>query len=116
MRPPRPPDVDALVSFLPTERGGRHTGALSGYRPCHLVRPDYLTSGHHEYKDKAVVMPGESAETEIWFLTPEHYPHCMAEGDDIRIQEGSRLVGHAKILKIHNALLERIEDAEQAAT
>lgn len=109
MRPPRQPDVEALVSFLPSEQGGRRNGALSGYRPCHLVRPDYLTSGQHEYKSKAVVMPGESAETEIWFLAPEQYPHCLAVGDDIRIQEGSRLVGHAKILKIYNTLLTRIE-------
>lgn len=115
MRPPRQPDVDALVSFLPTEQGGRHTGAISGYRPCHLVLPDYLTSGHHEYKGKAVVMPGESAETQIWFHSPEHYPHSIAEGDDIRIQEGSRIVGYAKILRIYNALLERIEEQDASS-
>lgn len=107
MRPSRQPDVDALVTFLPTEQGGRHTGAISGYRPCHLVQADYLSSGHHEYRDRDVVMPGESAEAEIWFLSPEHYPHCLRVGDVIRIQEGSRLVGHAEIKQIHNALLQK---------
>lgn len=107
MRPPRHPDVEAIVTFLTTEEGGRHTGARSGYRPCHLVRPDYLTSGQDEYKDKEIVMPGESVMAEIWFITPEVYPHCMTVGDNIRVQEGSRLVGHAKIQRIMNPLLEK---------
>lgn len=106
MRPPRQPDIEAEVTFLATATGGRSTPAWSGYRPNHLVRPDYLTSGHHEYKDKDKVLPGESAITEIWFLTPEHYPHSMQVGDVIRVQEGAWLVGYAKVLKIHNKVLQ----------
>lgn len=81
--------------------------AFSGYRPNHLVLPDYLTSGHHEYKDKEAVLPGESAVTEIWFLAPDQYPQSMYEGKEIRIQEGSRLVGHAKVLRVLNEILKR---------
>jgi translation elongation factor EF-Tu-like GTPase len=105
MRPTRQPDIEAEVTFLPIGDGGRSTPALSGYRPNHLVLSDYLTSGHHEYKDKERVLPGESAITEIWFLSPEQYPKSMRVGKVIRVQEGSRLVGHAKVLKVFNEAL-----------
>ena len=107
MRPEREPDIEAVVTFIPTVEGGRHSPAFSGYRPNHLVLPDYLTTGHHEYKEKERVMPGESAETEIWFITPEAYPNCMFEGREIRVQEGSRLVGHARVLKVLNPILQK---------
>ena len=105
MRPPRQPDIEAEVTFLAPADGGRSTPAKSGYRPNHLVLPDYLTSGHHEYRDKDQVLPGESAITEIWFLSPEQYPKSMSVGKIIRVQEGSRLVGHAKVLKVYNEVL-----------
>lgn len=107
MRPPRQPDIEAEVTFLATRDGGRSTPAVSGYRPNHLVLPDYLTSGHHEYKDKASVQPGESATTDIWFLAPEQYPKSMSIGKVIRVQEGGRLVGHAKVLKVYNQVLQK---------
>ena len=105
MRPPRQPDIEAEVTFLPTADGGRSVPAKSGYRPNHLVLPDYLTSGHHEYKDKEQVLPGESAITEIWFLSPDRYPKSMSVGKVIQVQEGSRVVGHAKVLKVYNEVL-----------
>jgi len=106
MRPPRQPDIEAQVTFLATDDGGRSTPALSGYRPNHLVLPDYLTSGHHEYKDKDQVLPGESAIADIWFLAPDQYPHSMQMGAVINVQEGSRLVGHAKVVKTYNKVLQ----------
>jgi len=71
-----------------------------------MLRPGYLTSGYHKYKDKDQVLPGESAITDIWFLSPERYPHSIQVGSVIRVQEGSRLVGHAKVLKVYNKFLE----------
>lgn len=106
MRPPRQPDVEAEVTFIPTAEEGRSTPAWSGYRPLHLVLPDCLTSGHHEYKNKEQVLPGESAITEIWFLAPDQHPKSLQVGKIIPVQEGSRLVGHAKILKILNEVLQ----------
>ncbi len=94
------------MTFLATADGGRSTPAKAGYRPNHLVLPDYLTSGHHEYKTKDEVLPGESAITDIWFLAPDQYPKSMHIGKIIQVQEGSRLVGHAKVLKIYNEVLQ----------
>jgi translation elongation factor EF-Tu-like GTPase len=107
MRPPRDPDIEAKVIFLAPSEGGRTSSAFSGYRPNHLVLPDYLTSGHHEYKDTEEVPAGGSAIAEIWFLAPEHYPHCMYVGREIPVQEGARLVAHATVLRVINPNLQK---------
>lgn len=66
----RKPDVEAEVTFLSTEEGGRKTPIVSGYRPNHLIKPDYLTSGQHEYLDVNQVFPGQTVCANIWFITP----------------------------------------------
>jgi translation elongation factor EF-Tu-like GTPase len=103
----RAPDIEAEVTYLPTSSGGRTNPVYSGYRPNHLIRDDYLTSGYHEYLDKEEVAPGERARAHIWFITPEVYPHTMWIGKEIRVQEASRLVGYAKVIRVFNKTLER---------
>jgi len=103
----RAPDIEAEVTYLPTSEGGRTIPARSGYRPNHLVMDGYLTSGHHEYLDKEEVAPGEMAKAHIWFITPDLYSQSMWIGREIRVQEGSRLVGYAKITQIFNKVLEK---------
>jgi translation elongation factor EF-Tu-like GTPase len=98
-------DIEAIITFLGTNEGGRTHFCVSGYRPDHLIKDDYLTTGVHQYKDKIKVLPGESAIGTITFITPEAYPHCLWEGKTMNIQEGSRIVGHAKVTKIYNDLL-----------
>jgi translation elongation factor EF-Tu-like GTPase len=105
--PPRPPDIEALVAFLPTSGGGRKTAARTGYRPAHLVKDGYLTTGQHEYPLQDCVSPGESAAANIWFLTPEVYPHSMWIGKAIPVQEGHRVVALALVTKILNTALKR---------
>ncbi len=99
-------DVEAEVSFFATDQGGRQGYALSGYRPHHLVREDYLTSGIHKFIGKEKVYPGETVQAQITFISPEAYPGCLWVGKVINFQEGSRVVGHAKITKIMNKILE----------
>ena len=101
-------DIEAEVYFLTPEEGGRHTPAIIGYRPNHLMNGDYLTSGMHIYLDQDYVFPGHIARTGITFISPEHYPHCLEVGMKIRVQEASRLVGYAKVTKIFNKLLEKL--------
>jgi elongation factor Tu len=103
----RAPDVEAEITFLPTAEGGRTTPALSGYRPNHKIKTDYLTSGVHYYYDREEVAPGETALGTITFITPEAYPHSLRVGQEIEIQEGARVYGRAKITKIFNPLLEK---------
>lgn len=95
------PDVEVLFEFNGTKR---HPAA-DGYRPCHLVTEDYLTTGVHHYYGTDTVPPDGTAKGTITFITPEAYPHCLWVGKKINIQEGTRIVGHATVLKVLNPLL-----------
>ena len=96
------PDIEAVVTFLPTESGGRQGPARSGYRPVHAVLPDYLTSGEHRYLDREWVGPGETARAYIKFIAPEHYPRSLWPGKVISVQEGARVIGRAEIVRVLN--------------
>lgn len=100
----REPDVEAIFRFIRPEEGGRKL-CVSGYRPAHKVKEDYLTTGIHHYYDREVVYPGEFIWGTITFITPEYYPHCLWGGKIISIQEGARVVGYAEITKIFNEIL-----------
>lgn len=96
------PDVEVVFEFNTT----RKTPAKSGYRPQHLVKDDYLTTGIHKYYNVDQVAPGETAYGTITFLSPESYPHCLYKGKKLQISEGERIVGYATILKVLNPLLD----------
>lgn len=106
-RPGDPGDCEAVVTFLSTEEGGRQGPARSGYRPHHRVRDDYLTTGIHQYIDQEWVQPGESARAYITFITPEAYPRCLWIGRVLYVQEGSKVVASARIVRVFNAVLDR---------
>ncbi len=105
----REPDIEAIVSLLPTASGGRSGPAFSGYRPAHLVMDGLLTSGVHEYHGVDRVLPGESVRATITFLAPEEYPGCLWEGRVLSVQEGGRVVGQATVIRILNPVLRRAE-------
>jgi translation elongation factor EF-Tu-like GTPase len=102
----RSPDIEAEITLLPTTEGGRTLPAFSGYRPQHRIRDDYQTSGTHQYFDCDSLLPGQTVRGTITFITPEVYPHCLWVGRVLDIQEGSRVIGRARITRIMNALLE----------
>ena len=76
---------------------------------CSFSNDDYLTTGTHNYFGKDEVLPGETVFGTITFITPEAYAHCLWEGKVINIQEGSKIIGHAKVTKIMNELLKTEE-------
>lgn len=104
---PRSPDIEAIVSLLSTAEGGRSMPARSGYRPQHRLPTDYQTSGMHQYIDTDELAPGESARATIVFVTPEAYPNSIRAGDVLDVMEGGRILGHATVLRVLNASLER---------
>lgn len=97
-----PPDIEVIFSF----NGVRKTAVAQGYRPDHLVKDRYLTTGIHHYYNVESVEPNGCAKGTITFLTPEAYPHCLWIGKRINIQEGFRIVGYATIVKIFNPVLQ----------
>lgn len=96
------PDAEVKFEFNMT----RKTPAKSGYRPHHLVKDDYMTTGVHQYFNMEQIAPGETAYGTITFITPEAYPHCLYEGKVIQISEGERIVGYATVIKVLNPLLD----------
>ncbi|MNJ47268.1 Elongation factor Tu [compost metagenome] len=98
-------DVEAKITFLKEEEGGRTRSVLSGYRPNHRVRDNYLTTGTHHYYDKDIVQMGDTVLGTITFIAPESYPRCLWVGKTISIQEGSRVVGYAEITNVFNHIL-----------
>lgn len=97
----RSPDVEVLFEF----NGTRRWPACDGYRPAHLIKADYLTSGVHHYYGQDKAGSNETAKGTITFITPEAYPHCLWIGKKITIQEGAKIVGYATITKILNPVL-----------
>lgn len=95
----REPNIEVIFTC------DRSTPFFDGYRPDHLIKDDYLTTGTHKYYDKDSVKIGESVLGSITFITPEEYPNCLWEGKKISIQEGSKVVGYAVVVKILNELL-----------
>ena len=97
------PDVEVMFRF----NGTRDNPAFDGYRPSHLVKDDYLTTGlHHYYGMEQVASDGEAYGT-ITFISPEHYPGSLWIGKTIMFQEGARVVGQATVLEIFNPVLDR---------
>jgi elongation factor Tu len=101
----RTPDIEVIFEF----NGARKGPAASGYRPMHLVKENYLTTGLHRYFGTETIAPDGTAAGTITFISPEAYPHCMYIGKQINIQEGERTVGTATVTKVLNPLLANTE-------
>ena len=110
-------DPDALVEFalLPAGEGGKTLGVSNGYRPQYLINDDYLTSTDHFFIDSDRVKLGHSCNAFVRFITPEAYPHTLSVGRRIKVQEGSRLVGHATVIEIYNDELNKDRQQEAGA-
>ncbi len=102
------PDIEAFFEF----NGRRTRPCVSGYRPSHRIKDDYLTSGQHYYYGVLAVPPGGTATGLIKFITPEAYPHCLWIGKKIDITEGEHVIGTATVTKIYNSLLKQYDKDE----
>ena len=98
-----PPDLEAEISFLPTEQGGRSAPAPSGYRAAHdFGVGGMLNDAMHEYVGCQSIAPGSSAKANLWFLAPEYQSRRLHPSFRFPVQEGSRIVGHGVILSVIN--------------
>lgn len=102
----RTADVEVEFFF----NGVRKNSVQDGYRPAHLIKANYLTTGIHHYYENSFIPPDGRGIGTITFLTPEEYPHCLWIGKIIPVQEGSRIVGYAKVIRILNPMLSQYEE------
>ena len=92
-------DVEAEVTFLPTEHGGRQGPVASDYRG------QFYYDGHdwdapQEYPDTDWVQLGEKVRAFVDFLSPHEHEGKVYPGMPFLIREGNRVVGYGAITKI----------------
>lgn len=96
------PDVEVLFDFI----GSKRESIFEGYRPTHLVKDDYLTTGIHNYYNLEKTSNCEVKGT-ITFISPDEYPACLWEGKKIKMYEGKNMIGYATIISIFNPILQK---------
>jgi translation elongation factor EF-Tu-like GTPase len=98
---PYPPDIEAEITFVPTEQGGRKSPAISGYRPqFYFGGFDY--DAEQEYPDVESVAPGQTARAYLRFFSPDYIAGKISVGDEFQVREGLRVYAHGQITKIMN--------------
>jgi translation elongation factor EF-Tu-like GTPase len=92
-------DVEARITFLRPEEGGRSSSFSTGYRPQFYYEGlDY--DAIQEYPERAEVYPGETVTVLLHFLHPELLHTRLKLGDSFLIREGSVMVGHGVVRRI----------------
>lgn len=94
--------VQAELTLLSTEEGGRRTAIASGYRPNHVFEGTG-DQGHWFGQivfDGDPMEPGESGPVSVDFMYRPGLRKYLAPGTQWRIQEGARLVGTAVITRV----------------
>jgi translation elongation factor EF-Tu-like GTPase len=109
-RPPSTAHARVIFELTATKMDGSVKHVLSGYRPTYEVRSDYWTSVHHQFETDEGVVTGGRARADVWFISPEAYPHSLWAGRVLNVAEGSRIVGTATIEQVLNPLLAKNAD------
>ena len=92
-------DVEAIVTYLPTEHGGKSKPVTSGYRPqFYYAGQDY--DALHTYPDVSSVAPGESARVFLTFLHPELHVGKVCPGTPFLIREGQKVCGYGTVTRV----------------
>jgi translation elongation factor EF-Tu-like GTPase len=94
-----PPDIEAEITFVRAEDGGRSTPAFSGYRP------QFFYDGHdwdadQEFPDVQSALPGQTVRALLRFLSPEMHVGRLNVGMEFQVREGPRVVARGRVTKI----------------
>jgi elongation factor Tu len=97
--PTYPPDIEAEITFIPTEKGGRKSLAFSGYRPQFYYDGEDWDA-IQEFPDVVSVSPGQTVRTFLRFLSPAAHVGRVHPGMEFQVREGNRVVGHGRVTRI----------------
>ena len=92
-------DIEATVTFLPTEHGGRQGYALSGYRPQFYYDGHDWDAAYH-FADVERVEPGQTVRALLQFISPDAHVGKLKPGSAFLVREGQRIVGYGAVTKI----------------
>jgi translation elongation factor EF-Tu-like GTPase len=93
-------DVEAEITFLASEEGGRRTPALSGYRPQFYCDGQDFVVVMDFFGVAEPVYPGQSATAYLSFTYPEYLVKVLYPGKDFLIREGHQVVARGRVTKI----------------
>jgi translation elongation factor EF-Tu-like GTPase len=97
------PDVEAEITFLRTEEGGRQDYVSTGYHPqFYYEGEDHVAV--QEFTDKENIYCGDTVTAHLNFLHSELLFNRVQVGDSFKIREGKRVIAHGKITCILNLL------------
>jgi len=93
------PDIEAEISFIPTEAGGRSGPVSSDYRGDFYFRGQYYVVVY-EYPGVAQVNPGQTVKALLRFLRPKLLSTLLDANEEFEIREGERTVARGRVTKI----------------
>jgi translation elongation factor EF-Tu-like GTPase len=97
----RPHDIEADITFLAIEAGGKTNSVRSCYRPSRDFHLDgMLNDAHHEYIGCESVAPGETARAKLWLLAPDYHVGRFYPGFQLTVQEGTHVAAHGIIVDV----------------
>jgi len=92
-------DIEAEITFVPTELGGRKTPAFSNYRPqFYYDGMDF--DARQDFPDVESVLPGQTVRALLTFSRPQMHFGRVIEGLEFLVREGQRTVARGKVTKI----------------
>lgn len=94
-----PKDIEAKITYLTAEEGGRTTPVFSGYRgQFHYDGNDW--DAPQTFLNVEQVMPGETVSAHLGFISPSEHVGKVHVGMSFQIREGARIVGTGIVTKI----------------
>ena len=99
MRTNYTPDIEAQVTFLATEDGGRIGPVSTGYRGDFYVRGNNYVAVH-EYPDVESVNPGQTARVVLRVLRPHLVAPVLVVNEEFEIREATRTVARGRVTKL----------------
>ena len=92
-------NVEALVTFLPTEYGGKVDATRTGYRgQFHYGGSDWDAA--YVFPDVDEIEPGQTARVLLAFMSPQvHVGHVRA-GMPFVLREGQKVVAYGSITSV----------------
>lgn len=98
--------VEAAISLLAADQGGKERPTTKHYRPNHnFGGPDNrnMFIGQVELEEGEFLYPGQTKNLVVTFLNVRGLREHLAIGTEWRIQEGLRLVGFGVVKRVLDA-------------
>lgn len=98
--------IEAAISLLATDQGGKERPITKNYRPNHnFGSPDNrnMFIGQVELEEGEFLYPGQTRNLVVTFLNVRGLRKNLTIGAEWRIQEGLRLVGFGVVKRVFEA-------------